>query len=396
MRILQVIPYFYPAFAFGGPVQVVYDISKKLVERGHDFVVYTTDAKDVSSRLDNNSGEIDYAQVHYFRNISMVPVKMFKLFVTPSLLSTVKKDIRSFNIIHLHEYRTFQNIVLAHYAKKYGIPYVIHAHGSLPRVTAKRNLKWFYDVLFGYSLLRGASKVIALGQMEAKQYIAMGVAEEKIEIIANGIDLSQYVKLPKKGFFQKKFNLPADKKIILYLGRINKTKGIEFLLKAYAHFINAMKFEDTLLVIAGPDDGYLDTVKHITKSLKISDNVIFTGILTEKEKISAYVDASIVVNVEPKNVFGLVPLEAAACTTLVIVSKGNAISSEVNQGKFGFSVSYNDVSELAGIMEKIFNNNILLMDMGQNGRKFVFENHDWAKIVLKIENMYKRTIRSNQ
>jgi len=55
MRILQVVPYFLPAYAFGGPVKVAYQISKELTKRGHEVVVYTTDAKDPDSRLNVES-----------------------------------------------------------------------------------------------------------------------------------------------------------------------------------------------------------------------------------------------------------------------------------------------------------------------------------------------------
>jgi len=51
MKILQVVPYFHPAYAFGGPVNVVYQISKKLAKKGHEVVIYTSDAKDFGSRL---------------------------------------------------------------------------------------------------------------------------------------------------------------------------------------------------------------------------------------------------------------------------------------------------------------------------------------------------------
>jgi len=55
MRILQVVSYFPPAYAFGGPVKTAYQISKELIKRGHEVVVYTTDAKDFDSRLEMDS-----------------------------------------------------------------------------------------------------------------------------------------------------------------------------------------------------------------------------------------------------------------------------------------------------------------------------------------------------
>jgi glycosyltransferase involved in cell wall biosynthesis len=301
----------------------------------------------------------------------------------------LQKTLNEFDIIHLHSWRHFQDMIVPHYAKKYGIPYILQVHNALSR-EEKTSRKLLWDTLIGRKVLRDASKAIALTKAEAEQYREMGVPENKIAIIPNGIDLSQYKKLPPKAPFKAKYNIPEDKKIILYLGRVHKTKGIDFLIKAYAYLTKKMKGNDAVLVIAGPDDGYLTDAKRLINFLKIADKVVFTGVLPENEKISAYVNSSIVVNVEPRNVFGLVPLEAAACSTPVIVSKGNAISETVHEGGFGFSVKYGDINELSGIMGEILGNDDLLREMGQRGRKFVLENCDWANIITKFEKVYEK------
>ncbi|MGB9623131.1 MAG: glycosyltransferase, partial [Candidatus Bathyarchaeia archaeon] len=273
LRILQVVPYFPPAYAFGGPVKVAYQISRELAKRGHKVTVYTTDAKDFNSRLETCFNEtVHGVRVYYFRNISLMLVRKLKLFVTPKLIPVAKETLKEFDLVHLHEYYTFQNAIIRGPAKKQGIPYVLQAHGSLPKVGSWRRLKQLYDVFFGYRILRGASKVIALSNVEAEQYRSMGIPEEKIAIIPNGIDLSEYANLPPKGSFRKKFNIPDDRKIILYLGRVHKIKGIDFLIRAYAHLRNEMKFKDAILVIAGPDDGYFEEAKALANSLGVYDS----------------------------------------------------------------------------------------------------------------------------
>jgi len=85
-----------------------------------------------------------------------------------------------------------------------------------------------------HKLLRDASKVIALTQMEADQYRRMGVPEEKIAIIPNGIDLSEYANLPPQGAFKKKYGIKEEEKIVLYLGRIHESKGLGMLAEAFS------------------------------------------------------------------------------------------------------------------------------------------------------------------
>jgi glycosyltransferase involved in cell wall biosynthesis len=72
-----------------------------------------------------------------------------------------------------------------------------------------------------------------------------------------------------------------------------------------------------------------------------------------------------------------------------VVSKGNAVSDIIDRGKFGFSVNYGDINELARIMGKMLGNGVLLREMGQNGRKFIFEKFGWPNIVAKLEKVYE-------
>ena len=393
MNILQVVYAFYPPYSESGNSRVVYEISKGLAARGHNVTVYTTNVlsqdKMFSSKKEIHN--VHGVKVYFCRNLLYKPHSPLPLFYSRDLVRKIQKNLAKYDVVHLHHYRFYISVILHHYAVKCDVPYILQAHGSIPR-KGKQGLKCLYDVLFGYRLLRDASKVIALSEVEAEQYRSMSVPEEKIAIIPNGIDLSEYAELPPKGSFKKKFNVPEDKKIVLYLGRIHKIKGIDFLVRAYAYLVNKMHFEDAVLVIAGPDDGYLKEVKELTATLRISKNVFFTGLLSEKDKIAAYVDANIVVNVEPINVYGLVPLEAAACETPVIVSKGNAIKNIMHEGKFGFSVKYGDIYELARILRKVIVDDDLLKRMGQNGRKFVFANLGWTKQVEKLEKVYEEVV----
>jgi glycosyltransferase involved in cell wall biosynthesis len=391
MKILQITPIFLEEF--GGVSTVVRHISKELAKE-HDVTVYTTTAPNL--KIDNGHRVSDiyldnYRVIAFPRNFNRF---LCNLYVSTELGKAIKENLKVYDIVHIHSWRQYPPIVLHYYAKKYKIPYIFQAHGALPRL-GKRSRKWVYDIFFGYRLLRDAAKVVALSRKEAQQYRSMGVPDEKIAIIPNGIDLSEYANLPPKGSFKKRFNIPEEKKIILYLGRIHRMKGIDFLIKAYAHLIKKSNLNNSLLVIAGPDDGYLFEAKHLVDQLKVADNVVFTGMLSEKEKISAYVDAAISTYLNPYEPFGLVSLETAACQTPVIVSAETPMFQIVNNGGFGFSVKYGDINELSGLMGKMLDNDKLLGEMGQNGRKFVFENFGWANILTNLEEVYVAVSRNH-
>ena len=368
-------------------MRVVKTISEKLVERGHEVVVYTSNFNrpNIQSETEHSNEVV----VHFFRNVKPSVTRRLNVFVNASMIQTVREQLRSFDIIHLHEYRTFQNIVLHHYATKYGVPYVLQAHGSLPRIVAKQRLKWIYDVFCGYRLLRDASKVTALSQVEAQQYRDMGVPEEKIEVIPNGINLSEYTNLPHKGFFKKKFSIDGDEKIILYLGRIHKIKGIDFLVKAYAYLTKNMRHDDAILVIAGPDDGYLREVKSLVNSLGLNNKLLFVGPLYGRDKLKAYVDADLYVLPSRYETFPVAVLEAYACGKPVIASRVGGLKDLVINGVTGLLVEPGDVHRLANFIRFLLNDDERAEEMGLRGKQLVKENFTVEKVVDRLENLYR-------
>jgi len=163
MKILQIIPVFYPALTFGGPVRVVCSTSKELAKRGHEVIVYTTNALDQKRNFKIRCRErvLNGFKVRYFENV----FRFDGVYVSPSMVSALRKDMEDFDVVHLTSWRQLQDIFLHIFAKKNNVPYILQAHGSLPRIMAKRRLKWAYDVLLGYRLLRDASKVIDLSSL---------------------------------------------------------------------------------------------------------------------------------------------------------------------------------------------------------------------------------------
>lgn len=385
MKILEVCPNFGSSVA-SGSAKVIYDLSRKLARRGHSVVVYTSDMEDKNTRIKKRVEEIDGVEVHRFPALGTVAARQMKLFITPKMVRAVKYDIGSFNIVHLHEYRTLQNIIIHHFAKKCGVPYVLQTHGCLPKIEPWIRLKWVYDVFFGYRLLRDASKVIALNQVEAELYSRMGVSEAKIVVVPNGIDLSEFADLPPKGCFKKKFNIPKNKKIILYLGRIHKTKGIDLLIKAHAYMIKQMKCEDTLLVIAGPDDGYLVEAKSLVDSSGTSDSVLFTGFIDSEDKLEALVDADLFVTPSFYG-FPMTFLEACAVGTPIVTTTLGDTLDWIN-GNVGY-VTPPTYRSLAKAAYEIISDVGLAERFSRNGRLIVKTKFSLENTVDKIESIYR-------
>jgi glycosyltransferase involved in cell wall biosynthesis len=380
MKIGFITPFFSPVA--GGSAIAPYYLAKYLVRKGHEVFIFTSD---FGRNLAKFNDEKDLVIIE-----SNIKLKMFSSFYTPSLRS--KLENYKLDVLHFHNFRTYQNYVAYSYAKRTNTPYILQAHGSVPRIGSWQKLKFIYDVFLGYRLLRDASKIIALNRIEFKQYKSMGVSEEKIVIIPNGLDLSEYANLPPKGFFKKKFNIHEDKKIILYLGRIHKIKGIDFLIKAYAHLIYKMNFKNIVLVIAGPDDGYLNKVQNLALSLGIMNNILFTGPLYGEDKLSAYVDANLLVLPSKYEIFGLSILEAYACKVPVIASNVPGLKNLVINGVTGLLVKSWDIIQLSNAISYLLNYEEKAHVMGINGYRFVKYNFDINRIIEKLEHLYHECV----
>jgi glycosyltransferase involved in cell wall biosynthesis len=388
MHILQVTKYFYPAVSFGGPVQCTYNLSKYLVNRGHRVTVYTTDALDISSnlRVKGTHHWIDGIEVFFFRNT----LKFYGFFVSPGIIQALNENLYKFDVVHLHEYRTFQNLAF-HYRNTRHIPYVLSCHGEFSYNRQSWDqllLRKFFEDKFGKRIVYDANKLIALTEFEQSQYMYGGVEQNRIAVIPNGVASENFPQISNKTF--KELYGIEEANIILYIGRINKDKGVDVLLKAFA--LLSKDGVDAKLVLAGPDDdGFSVILRKMVEELNLKTKVLFTGSLNRQQVTAAYNACAVVVYASAQEGFPLVPLETAMAGKPVIVSDIPA-TDFVREGGFGLTVRYGNVTELKNALEYILNDSNLSRELGKKGKKFVMDNYSWQVIGKKIESIYNSIV----
>ncbi|MGB3345739.1 MAG: glycosyltransferase family 4 protein [Candidatus Humimicrobiia bacterium] len=377
MKILHVIPYFTPKR--GGDVNVCYNLSKHLIKKSHEVTIITTDF------------EFDE---EYAKSIEGVNVIQFKcvancgLFLySPSMKKWLRDNVKNFDVVHLHNFRSYQNNVVYKYAKKYRIPYILQAHGSSLRIIEKQRLKKLYDWVWGYKILKDSSKLIAVSKVEVEQYKKIGVDDNKIVLIPNGLDVERFKNLPKHGQFREKHGI-KENHIILFLGRIHKIKGVDFLIKAFGSLVKEM--DNVILVIAGPDDGYRKECEKLTKDLNLRDRVKFIGCVDNVAE--TYQDTDVLIYPSIYEIFGLVPFEAIMCGTPVIVTDDCGCSELVKEAGCGYLVEYGDVNDLEEKIKYLLKNPEEGTKMVKRGKRYVEENLTWDKVVKKVEEVYESCI----
>jgi len=390
MRILQ-IAYIFPSVlnVADGITHAAHQISCELAKRGHEVVIYASNALDLQSseRISKvrSVTTINGISVYYFPYV----LKLGTFIVTPSIIPLLRKNLSKFDVIHVHSCMSFQGFLTSIFAKRNRVPYILQAHGSVPK-SQQHILKSIYDRLFSFRMLRNASKVIALSQTEAQQYKDIGVPEEKIAIIPNGINMSEYNDLPRKGSFKKKFSINDDEKIVLYLGRIHRIKGIDILIEAFADVIE--KLRDVKLVVVGPDDGYLDEVERLIKALQIENNVLMLGPLYGKDKLKAYIDADVYVLPSRYETFPMSVLEAVACGSPVILTENCGVAGYFRD-KVGLVVKPDSKHLGEALLEMLLNRE--RQEIFRENCKTVIEKFNISQTVSILEKVYEELSRSN-
>jgi len=396
MNILHIVPYFYPAWAYGGTPKVVFELCRELVRKGHNVTVYTTDVFNknsrqsaVGSRQSTNciEAEVEGIKIKYFKNISNSLAFNQKVFISPAISKALKKNLKQFDMVHLHEFRTLQNAAAYKYLTKYKIPYVLSAHGSVLRLMGKEFLKMLFDKSIGFKILKSAKRVIAVSNIEVEQYIKMGVERDRISLIPNGINISEFENADKvKGNFRRAYKL-SDKKILLFIGRLNAIKGIDFLLNTFAILTKDIK--DTILVIAGPDDGYKSEIESRINLLKINDKVLLIDGLYGEDKISAMKDADMFIYPSRHEIFGIAPLEALICGTPVIVTENCGCADFLREANGGIVVKYQDISGLLDSIQNILDKKEEAKKLASNGMELVQRQFNWNEITKDMIKLYK-------
>ena len=379
MKILQIIQFF--SAKHGGSAMVPYEMSKHLHNAGHDVTVLTTDFQMENDFIDSSDG-VEVIPFHCQMNIG-------SLLVSSSMKKYLKQNINKFDIIHMHNFRTYQNIIVHRFAKKHKIPYVLQAHGSVPRIIEKKGLKYLFDIFFGYKILRDASKVIAVSNVEVDQYVKMGVPKDKIVVVPNGIDVDSFSDLPEKGTFRKQYGI-SEKYIVLFLGRLHERKGIDFLIRSYAEL--RKELDDVVLVLVGSDDGYKAKAEILINELNLTNEVKFIGYVGGADKLAAYVDADVMVYPAIFEIFGLVPFEAIMCGTPIIVTDDCGCGELVGDANCGYLVKYGDVNNLEEMMKWVIKNPNEGEKLVETGRKYIEGNLAWNNAVKQVEGIYENCI----
>lgn len=388
MRILHVFSALSPRY--GWALDMMTNLCGQQAQKGHEVNVFSTNI-DWERTLDVPLGQpvlVNGVKVEYFP-VQNLPASLLRRFAFSwPIAQALWHRVKEFDIVHVHGLYLFPALVASYSCRVAGIPYIISPHGVLDPFTHRKNriIKNICLALFARRDLNHAAAVHFMTQGELEWAKAFGVTAPAV-VINWAIDFDRYRRIPPPGAFSSRYPAVEGKRLIVYLGRIAYSKGLDLLARAFGRV--ARTHQDTYLILVGPDhEGYGAKVKSLLSEEGVLERTILTGMVSEQEKIEALWVAEVFVLPSYVEGFGIAMIEAMACERPVVITRGSCMQHEVTQADAGLVVNC-EVDDLAQALTRMLDDPELRQQMGQNGKNLVEAKFTWPRVAEEMLNAYE-------
>ena len=367
----------------GGPVKAVQGLSEKLAQRGIQVTVFAT-------KNGGKESQINLSSTIRSEVFSSYGPRNFAF--SPSFTKAVRKQIKSFDLVHIHTLWSFPEWITSYYCQRAGVPYLVRPCGMLASHCLSYGTlqKKIYSFLVERKNLNRAEAIHFTTQEEKNQSSGFGLTS-KSAVIPLGLNLTDYSNLPPRGEFRKTHPSLQGKKIILFLGRMTVRKGLDLMIQVFAQVVKKVK--DAHLVIAGPDDeGYGKELKSWIQQQDIDHQVTLTGFLEGRQTFALLRDSDVFCLPSYHENFGIAVIEAMAAGLPVVISDQVNLHLEIQKAQAGF-VTPCQADAVTSALCQLLNDEPLCRTMGENGKKLVREKYQWDIVADEVIELYERIVR---
>jgi glycosyltransferase involved in cell wall biosynthesis len=404
LRILFAVHGYKPAYRVGGPIHTVSAAAERLVRKGHEVIVFTTNSN-LDEDLDvpiNQPIDVDGVQVWYFKCeepiqkwLPFIPYlsKSMGFLYTPAMRAELDRIVPSVDVVHTQMPFVYPTYAAGRAAIRHQKPLFYHQHGVFDpeRLKFRGMKKMLYIKTIERPIMRRATTLIALTEAEVRSYRALGV-QTPCCVIPNGVDIVDY----PQSFVRSAcsfFNISPDEMVILFMARLHPIKGADRLIRAF--LMIHKRFPKATLVMAGPDEwGMVEKFRQEIMKAGAGKQVLFPGMVTGEAKQELLRRADLFCLPSDAEGFSMAVLEALANSTAVLLSPGCHFP-EVEKVGAGRVVPP-ESEALSKAIADILSDNDRLKKMGIAGFELVKKEYGWDHIVERLLLVYERGIRERK
>jgi glycosyltransferase involved in cell wall biosynthesis len=364
LRVAFVVPSFYPAVAYGGPIWSTLGLTKGLARLGCDVRVLTTNANAAETLSVDPLREHEVAPgvlVRYTRRPAVGPSFLELVRLLPSF-------VRWADVIHLtavYSFPTLPTLTAARVMKK---PLVWATRGALQRWSGTRHTVAKAGWNLACRALHPPRMLLHVTAEQEAQDAMKRMPGVPTVLVPNGVDVPSAVERRKEDGVLR----------VLFLGRLDPIKGLENLFDAFSLIGDAFRWNLTIAG-GGPAD-YTRTLEDRASRLGLSQRTSFVGSVDDDARRTLFSQSDVLVLSSHSENFGMVVLEALAHGVPVIASKGTPWEELVRVG-CGLWVE-NAPTELAAALRSA--RTLPLEEMGAKGRQHVERNYSWDAVCSKM------------
>ena len=381
MKILNICGY---SWDIGGPPKIIYDHAIVQMKLGAEVTILTPISEGQKLYAIPPGAKVITCKRHWFSK--------FWAEFSPELYTWIKAHGNEYDIIHIHGVWHFAGV--APYLAGIKTAKCITTHGLLDRWTIGKGYwkKYLFGLLFQKKILRN-TELIQINNTDEQDDLKrfLGFEHPNVKIIPNGMNLEDFSKLPVKGIFRDKFQIPDDKKIILFMSRINLKKGLDLLLPAFKEV--ASQRSDCLLILAGSDDGYLTETQRFIKEKFLEKSIRLVGMLTGNDKLAALSDADIFVLPSHSEGFSIATLEALISGVPSLLSDRVGFGEAIRKTNAAHLVELTTESITQGLI-KMLDDETYCRTLSKNGITLVKNSYDIKLVAKQLYEEFEKVMKS--
>jgi D-inositol-3-phosphate glycosyltransferase len=288
----------------------------------------------------------------------------------------------SYDLIHSHYWLSGRLGLL--FKDRWGVPMVSTFHtlaqlkNRVAESAAEREQAVRYEI--ERRTMAGSDRIVALTGVDRQQMIRHYGEQAPIVVIPGGVDLARFKPLPRAAA-RAKLGLGSTQKILLFVGRIQRLKGLEVLLRAFARLID---LDAQLLIVGGrpgtsPESREINRLQHLAARLGVAERTRFLGAVAHEELPAYYSAADVSVMPSSYESFGLVAVESLACGTPVVATRVGGLRSIVRDGETGLLVPWRDAELFAERLRRVLTDEGLHARLAGQARQSVMQ-YGWGGI----------------
>jgi glycosyltransferase involved in cell wall biosynthesis len=375
MRILNVIDLMNPASG-GGATERSCQMSRYLALAGEHVDILTTKWNlDVEYMTKLTGVRCHQLNALYLRYLIPVGAKKW-----------LQQNIANYELVHLAKNWSLLTHMAGVAAASKKIPFVFSSMGFVGIYNRSQMLKRIYRKFVTTPMIKKASACIGVTREETTDLINAGASPEKVHLIPNGVILEDFLH-QDNDHFRRQHKLD-DRKIILFIGRMDPIKGVHLIIDAFD--INRAKLKDWVLLLVGTKTAYRKEMERKVEKLGLQNSILFLDPLLGKEKSEAYHAAEFVVIPSIKDAMTIIAPEAACCAKPVLITK----TSDFGElARYGGAIEVEpSIDDLSRGLQLLSSSNFDRKDMGRKGYSYVKERFRWEQVALRYRDLFQRLV----